>query len=83
MNKKEVFERIKEHIAEYAGPDVPVEDITLEANLQDDLAMDSLDMLLLAGSLEEELPLQSFIQSDEFENWQTVDDVVKSVAERL
>ena len=52
MNKKEVFERIKEHIAEYAGPDVPVEDITLEANLQDDLAMDSLDMLLLAGSFE-------------------------------
>jgi acyl carrier protein len=57
--------------------DVDEAKVTLEANIQDDLGADSLDIVDLVMSFEDEFDLE--IPDDQVENIKTVDDVVKYI----
>ena len=55
--------------------------ITLEANIIDDLGADSLDVVDLVMSLEEEFDIE--IPEDQVENIKIVGDIVKYIEEKL
>ena len=72
-----VLEKIKTILSEQF--DVEEDNITTETTLQDDLGADSLDVVDLVMSLEEEFECE--IPDDEIENIKTVGDVVKYIEE--
>ncbi len=72
MNEQEIFEKVKKLIVENLGAEE--EAVTKEASFIDDLAADSLDIVELIMSLEEEFDLE--IPDTEAENIKTVGDVV-------
>lgn len=61
--------------------DVDEEKITMEASISDDLGADSLDVVDLVMSLEEEFNIE--IPDEEVENIKTVGDIVKYVEDRV
>lgn len=75
MNEQEIFEKVKNLIVENLG--VKEEAVTKEASFIDDLAADSLDIVELIMSLEEEFDLE--IPDTEAENIKTVGDVVNYI----
>lgn len=79
MTRTEVFELIRGRLAELieCEPDT----IKLETRLEEDLEADSLDLVELAMSLEEELSLE--IPDEELEGIRTVGDAVDFVAGRV
>ena len=79
MTKDEVFSLIQGRLAELIECDP--ETIKLETRLEEDLEADSLDLVELAMSLEEELSLE--IPDEELEGIRTVGDAVDFVAERV
>lgn len=72
-----IFEKVKSIIIDQL--DVEEEKITLEASIQDDLGADSLDIVDLVMSFEEEFDIE--IPDDQVENIKTVGDVVKYIEE--
>lgn len=75
-----VFEIIKKIIAEQFG--ISENEVTLDLRLEDDLDADSLDLVDIAMSLEDEFKLE--IMGDEFDDLDhplTVGDIVKFVEE--
>ena len=79
MTKDQVFTLIQGRLAELIECDP--ETIKLETRLEEDLEADSLDLVELAMSLEEELSLE--IPDEELEGIRTVGDAVDFVAERV
>ena len=79
MTKDEVFSLIQGRLAELIECDP--ETIKLETRLEEDLEADSLDLVELAMSLEEELSLE--IPDEELEGIRTVGDAVDFVAGRV
>ena len=79
MTKDEVFSLIQGRLAELIECDPAT--IKLETRLEEDLEADSLDLVELAMSLEEELKLE--IPDEELEGIRTVKDAVDFVAERV
>lgn len=79
MTKDEVFSLIQGRLAELIECDP--ETIKLDTRLEEDLEADSLDLVELAMSLEEELSLE--IPDEELEGIRTVGDAVDFVAERV
>ena len=79
MTKNEVFSLIQGRLAELIECDPA--SIKLETRLEEDLEADSLDLVELAMSLEEELSLE--IPDEELEGIRTVGDAVDFVAERV
>jgi acyl carrier protein len=79
VTKTEVFELVRGRLAELieCNPD----DIKLTTRLEEDLEADSLDLVELAMSLEEELSLE--IPDEELEGIRTVKDAVDFIAERV
>ncbi len=73
------FERLKKIIVEQLGVDEA--DVKLEASFVDDLNADSLDLVELVMSLEEEFGTE--ISDEDAENIRTVQDAVDYVDERL
>ncbi len=73
-----VFEKVKSIIIDQL--DVEEEKVTMEANIQDDLGADSLDIVDLVMSFEEEFDLE--IPDDQVESIKTVGDVVKYIEEK-
>lgn len=73
-----VFEKVKSIIAEQL--EVDEEKITMDSNIQDDLGADSLDIVDLVMSFEEEFDME--IPDDQVENIKTVGDVVKYIEEK-
>ena len=71
MEDKEIFEKLKKLISQ-SMPDVKVEGVTLETRLLEDLKFDSLGMMMLAMSMEDEFG----ISFDEPVNFATVKDVL-------
>lgn len=67
------IDQIKNVIAENLNVDL--DEITMDADLQDDLGADSLDAVELAMALEEELDVT--IPDDVFAEMKTVGDIVK------
>ncbi len=70
-----VFDKVKEIIMEQL--DVEEDKVTPSANIQDDLGADSLDVVDLIMSLEEEFDLE--IPDEAAEGIKTVGDVVKYI----
>lgn len=72
-----IFEKVKSIIVDQL--DVDEDKVTMNANIQDDLGADSLDIVDLVMSFEEEFDLE--IPEDQVENIKTVGDVVKYIEE--
>lgn len=74
-----VLEKLKEILADQL--DVNEDDVTLEASITEDLGADSLDVVDLIMSLEEEFNME--IPDEEIENIKTVGDIVKYVENKM
>lgn len=72
-----VFEKVKSIIVDQL--DVDENDVTEAANIADDLGADSLDIVDLVMSFEEEFDLE--IPDDQVEKIKTVGDIVKFIEE--
>ena len=75
MNEQEIFEKVKVIVVEQLG--VEEEKVTKEATFVDDLAADSLDIVELVMSIEEEFDIE--IDDSEAEKIVTVGDVVEYI----
>jgi acyl carrier protein len=75
----ELFDRVKQIIVEQLGVDE--EQVTLDASFVDDLGADSLDIVELVMTLEEEFDLE--IPDEDAENITTVNSAVEYLRERL
>jgi len=76
--QKMVFEKVRSIIVEQL--DVDEEKVTLTANIQDDLGADSLDIVDLVMSFEEEFDME--IPDTQVETIKTVGDIVKYIEEK-
>jgi acyl carrier protein len=79
MTKQEIFETLSEYLTEYF--EVPSAQITLEANLYEDLDLDSIDAVDLIVKLQE-LTGQKIPPTD-FKEVRSVNDVVEKVYDLL
>ena len=70
-----VFEKVREILVDQF--DVNEDAVTMEASIQNDLGADSLDIVDLVMSLEEEFDCE--IPDEEIENIKTVGDIVKYI----
>ena len=70
-----IFDKVKEILVDQL--DVEEEKVTMEASIVDDLGADSLDLVDLVMSLEEEFDVE--IPDDQVENIKTVSDIVKYI----
>lgn len=74
-----VFEKVKEMLCEQL--DVEEDKVTLEASIVDDLGADSLDVVDMIMSLEEEFDVE--IPDEDVENIKTVGDMVKYIEGKI
>lgn len=70
-----VLEKVKKILSEQLGVDE--DNITPESTLVDDLGADSLDVVDLLMSIDDEFEVE--VPDDEVENIKTVDDLVKYI----
>ena len=73
-----IFEKVRSIIVDQL--DVDEEKVTMNANIQDDLGADSLDIVDLVMSFEDEFDLE--IPDDQVENIKTVGDIVKFIEDK-
>lgn len=74
-----VFEKVRSIIMDQL--DVEEDKVTMDAVIQDDLGADSLDIVDLVMSFEEEFDIE--IPDDQVENIKTVGDIVKYIEENI
>ena len=74
-----IFEKVKDILVDQL--DCEEEKVTLEASITDDLGADSLDIVDLVMSLEEEFDVE--IPDDQVENIKTVGDIVKYIEDKV
>ena len=72
-----VFEKMKQILADQLDADI--ESITMETDIADDLGADSLDVVEMLMSIEDEFELE--IPDDQIENLKTVGQVVEYIQE--
>ncbi len=72
-----VFEKIRDIVVEQL--DVDADKVTLSASITEDLGADSLDVVDLVMSLEEEFDME--IPDEAVENIKTIGDIVKYIEE--
>jgi len=72
-----VFEKVRSIICDQLELDE--DDVTMNSNLLEDLGADSLDLVDLVMSLEDEFSLE--VPDEEFDKIKTVGDVVKYIEE--
>lgn len=77
MAKEEIFEKLKELVVDQLG--VEEDEVTMEATMQDDLGADSLDLVDLVMSVEEEFGVK--VADEDLENIKTVGDIVEYIEE--
>jgi len=70
-----VFEKVRDIVVEQL--DAEESDVTMESSIVDDLGADSLDVVDLVMSIEEEFDVE--IPDEEVENIKTVGDIVKYI----
>ena len=75
MNEQEIFEKVKVIVVEQLG--VEEEKVRKEATFVDDLSADSLDIVELVMSIEEEFDIE--IADVEAEKIVTIEDVVEYI----
>ncbi|MCI8600310.1 MAG: acyl carrier protein [Oscillospiraceae bacterium] len=74
-----IFDKVKDILVDQL--DCEEEKVTLEASITDDLGADSLDIVDLVMSLEEEFDVE--IPDDQVENIKTVGDIVKYIEDKV
>ena len=74
-----IFDKVKEILVDQL--DVEEEKVTMEASIVDDLGADSLDLVDLVMSLEEEFDVE--IPDEQVENIKTVGDIVKYIEDKV
>lgn len=74
-----VFDKLKEIVVEQL--DVDADKVTMNASITEDLGADSLDVVDLVMSLEEEFDME--IPDEAVENIKTIGDIVKYIEEKL
>ncbi|MBP1536871.1 MAG: acyl carrier protein [Ruminococcus sp.] len=74
-----VFDKIKSIIVDQLDADE--NEVTMEANIQDDLGADSLDVVDLVMSIEENFDIE--IPDEDVENIKTVGDIVKYIEAKV
>ena len=74
-----VFEKIKEILAEQL--DANAEEMTMETRIDEDLGADSLDVVELLMSIEDEIEVE--IPDEEIENLKTIGDVVEYIQSNM
>jgi len=79
MKQQEILELVKKHFNEQF--EIPLEKITLEANLFEDLELDSIDALDMVAMLEAELEIE--VDEEKMKSIRTVQDVVNFVVEAM
>ena len=77
MSEKEIFQKLKTIVVDQLG--VNEENVTMEATFVDYLAADSLDIVELVMTIEEEFDLE--IPDSDAEKIVTIGDVVKYIEE--
>lgn len=77
MTKAEVLKKVQDIVVEQL--DVDVDDVTLTADIKDDLDADSLDVFEIMNELEDDLDIK--LEADE--NIKTIQDVVTYVKKEL
>ncbi len=77
MTKEEIFDKLKDLVVDQLGADD--DEVTMEAKIQDDLGADSLDVVDLAMSVEEEFGVK--IPDEDLEGIKTVGDIVNYIDE--
>ena len=78
MAKEEIFDKLKELVVDQLG--VEEDEVTMEATMQDDRGADSLDLVDLVMSVEEEFGVK--VADEDLENIKTVGDIVNYIEER-
>ncbi|MBO8165983.1 MAG: acyl carrier protein [Thermotogae bacterium] len=79
MSPEEIFEKVREIIAEKLG--IETDDIELSSDLTEDLGADSLDLVDLVMAFEDEFGIK--VEDEQVENIKTVENVVSYVAKVL
>lgn len=79
MNEDEIFEKVKEIIVDQLGVDKSI--IKRESTFADDLAADSLDIVELVMSLEENFKIE--MSDEDAEKLTCVDDLVKYIKNHI
>ena len=74
-----VFEKVRDILVDQL--DVEEEKVTMDASITDDLGADSLDVVDLVMSLEEEFDVE--IPDNQVENIKTVGDIVRSIEDNV
>ena len=74
-----VFEKMKKILAEQLDADA--DSITLETDIQDDLGADSLDVVEMLKSIEDEFEIE--IPDEKIESLKTVGQVVEYIQENM
>lgn len=77
MSDQEIFNKVKEIIVDQTGEEE--EEVTLQANIKDDLNADSLDIFEVINELEDEFDIK--IENED--GIQTVQDLVDFVKQQL
>lgn len=72
-----IFDKVKDLVVDQLDADA--DKVTLDANIQDDLGADSLDVVDLVMALEDEFEVE--IPDEAVENIKTVGDIVKYIEE--
>lgn len=78
MAKEEIFDKLKELVVDQLG--VEEDEVTMEASMQDNLGADSLDLVDLVMSVEEEFGVK--VADEDLENIKTVGDIVNYIEDR-
>ena len=78
MATEEIFDKLKELVVDQLG--VEEDEVTMEASMQDDLGADSLDLVDLVMSVEEEFGVK--VADEDLENIKTVGDIVNYIEDR-
>ena len=73
-----VFERIREIICDQL--DLEEDKVTMDSDIMEDFEADSLDVVDLVRSIEDEFGLE--VPDDQIENFRTVGDVVRYIEEK-
>jgi acyl carrier protein len=79
MERQELEEKVRKVLAENLGRDV--EEVTMEARLEEDLDADSLDLVEAVLALEEELGVK--IPEEEMDSVKTVREAVDLVSAKI
>ena len=74
-----IFDKVKDILVDQL--DCEEDKVTMEASITDDLGADSLDIVDLVMSLEEEFEVE--IPDDQVENIKTVGDIVKYIEDKV